>query len=67
MHTAMVSLLANILSENFRNLIRALLWVPLLPAFVVDVSNTEACCVALGPFEVAVSILLARFSPNVRV
>jgi hypothetical protein len=67
MHTAVFSRLANVLLEDFRNLVRALLGVPFLTALVINISDAKACCVALGPFEVAVSILLAQSSPNVRV
>lgn len=45
-------LLFDVLFEDFRNLVCALLWVSLLTAFVVDISHAEPCCVAFGPFEV---------------
>jgi hypothetical protein len=57
MRLSTLSLLQDILVENFANLVCALLRVPLLSALVVDIGDTESGRVALGPFEVAEELL----------
>jgi hypothetical protein len=39
--------------EDFANFVSALLGISLLAALVINVRDTESCCVALGPLEVA--------------
>jgi hypothetical protein len=47
--------------EDVANFLRTLLWVALLTAFVIDISDAKACLVTLRPFEVAARRLSAKF------